>query len=419
MELSKAKRTLVLIILGTIGGLVYLIPLIRYTFYDQMMEALHLTDAQIGDIGAVYGIGNVVCYLISGYLADRYDPRNLFLVCTGGMALTTFWYATLPSFGAVLVIHVLYSLFSVGLWWSPYLKAVRLLFREDQQSYAYGLGESIRGVGQAIVAFIGLGAMAAAINVVAGFRWVILVNAIAFTIMFFAVLFFYPASHSGTKNVSLMASIKHMFGFLKTRSAWTCILVIICGYCAWITSSTYYGTYCTRVLNMPESMSSMISIIRNYVIVIGAGVIGGKVNDAFKRKGNGFAMFFAIALVSSALLLVTENHSMLTGVIMTLIACFAVNAILSTYWSTLGPAGISAEETGSATGAISVIALSPDIFACSILGRLIQRAENAGNVVLGFHQMIWWMVAWCALGVIGSLLLVKRQKNVEAGIAKP
>ena len=60
MELSKAKRTLVLIILGTIGGLVYLIPLIRYTFYDQMMEALHLTDAQIGDIGAVYGIGNVV-----------------------------------------------------------------------------------------------------------------------------------------------------------------------------------------------------------------------------------------------------------------------------------------------------------------------------------------------------------------------
>lgn len=398
----------------------YLIPYIRYTFYDQMMAALQLNDAQIGNIGAMYGIGNLVCYLISGYLADRYNPRNLILIGTGGMAVCTFWYALFPPYGSVMIIHALYSFFSVGLWWCPYLKAVRQLFREDQQSYAYGLGESIRGIAQAIVAFIGLAALEAAIDAVAGFRGVVLTNAIAFTIMFFAVLFLYPAGHgSGNKDVTLKDSVIHMLSYLKKRSAWICILLIGCGYCTWVTSSTYYGTYCVRVLNMPESMSSLIAIIRNYVIVIGAGVIGGLVNDRFKKKGHGFAMFFAIGLLGSALLFISEKNGMLMGVIMTLIAGFAFNAILSTYWSTLGPAGIGADETGGATGVISLIGLSPDIFACAIVSRFIQHGEDTGNVVGGFLQMIWWMIAWSALGIIASLLLAKRQKNIEAGIAKP
>lgn len=415
MQLSKAKRTIVITILGILGGLMYLIPYIRYTFYDQMMTALQVNDAQMGTIGAVYGIGNLVCYLISGWLADRYNPRNLILIGTAGMALCTFWYAMFPPYWAVLVIHALYSFFSVGLWWCPYLKAVRMLFREDQQSWAYGLGESIRGVAQALVSFIGLAALNAAISAAAGFRGVVLTNAISFAIMVVAVLILYPAGHGGgNKEASLKESIITMLSYLKNPGAWICIVLIACGYCTWVTSGTYYGTYCVRVLNMPESMSSLIAIIRNYVVVIGAGIVGGLINDKFKMKGHGFALWFAMGLIGSLLMFVTEKNGMLMGVIMTLIAGFAFNAILSTYWSTLGPAGISADETGGATGVISLIGLTPDIFACAIVGNLLQKAEDAGNVVGGFHQMIWWMIGWSALGVVSSLLLVKRQKKLQA-----
>ena len=60
------NRTLVLLILSLIAGLMYLTPLLRFSFYDQMMDALNLTDLQIGTLGTVYAIFCVICYPISG-----------------------------------------------------------------------------------------------------------------------------------------------------------------------------------------------------------------------------------------------------------------------------------------------------------------------------------------------------------------
>ena len=44
---EQKNRNLVLLILSLIAGLMYLTPLLRFSFYDQMMEALNLTDIQI------------------------------------------------------------------------------------------------------------------------------------------------------------------------------------------------------------------------------------------------------------------------------------------------------------------------------------------------------------------------------------
>lgn len=414
MQMSKGKRNIVLTILGILGGLMYLIPYIRYSFYDQMMEALSLNDAQLGTIGLVYGLGNMVCYLFSGWLADRYTPRTLILIGTGGMALTTFWYALLPGYGSMLIIHALYSVFSVGMWWCPYLKAVRQLFPENLQGTAYGLGESIRGIAQAIVAFIGLSAMTAAVNAAAGFRGVVLTNAIAFAIMFFGVLFLYPKEGGeANKKASLKESILVMLGYLKMPATWIVIFIIMSGYTVWTTASNFLGTYCTRVLNMPDTMSSLVSILRNYVLVFAAGAIGGVVLDKFRKRGNGLMVFFAVTLVSTLALFVTQN-TVVVGVAITLITAFAVNAIISTYWSSCGPAGFTVEQTGGATGVISLIAFTTDMFTPPVVGNMIQRGEDTGNVIGGFNNMLIWLVVWSILGIVASWLLTKRQTKLEA-----
>lgn len=72
---EQKNRNLVLLILSLIAGLMYLTPLLRFSFYDQMMEALNLTDIQIGTIGSVYAIC-IICYPISGILADKFSTKN-------------------------------------------------------------------------------------------------------------------------------------------------------------------------------------------------------------------------------------------------------------------------------------------------------------------------------------------------------
>ena len=43
----KKNRTFVLVILSLIAGMAYLTPLIRFSFYDQMKEAMGLTDVRL------------------------------------------------------------------------------------------------------------------------------------------------------------------------------------------------------------------------------------------------------------------------------------------------------------------------------------------------------------------------------------
>ena len=53
VSMSKKRIWIVFIIVGLLAGIVYLMPFFRFTFYDQMMEALTLTDTQIGILGSV------------------------------------------------------------------------------------------------------------------------------------------------------------------------------------------------------------------------------------------------------------------------------------------------------------------------------------------------------------------------------
>ena len=111
----------------------YLTPLLRFSFYDQMMDALNLTDIQIGTLGSVYAIFCVICYPVSGVLADKFSTKKLLVISNFAMALITIWYCLLPGFTSLIIIHGLYGIFSIATFWSPYLKAVRQLGSEEEQ----------------------------------------------------------------------------------------------------------------------------------------------------------------------------------------------------------------------------------------------------------------------------------------------
>ena len=79
MNLDKSKRNIVLIILSVIAGIAYLAPLIRFTFYDQMVAALGITDIQLGTLAGVYGTLSVIGYVPSGILAEKFNTKKLLI----------------------------------------------------------------------------------------------------------------------------------------------------------------------------------------------------------------------------------------------------------------------------------------------------------------------------------------------------
>lgn len=418
MELSKKKQTTVLLILSAIAGLVYLTPFLRFSFYDQMSTALGLTDRQMGVIGGVYGALNVISYVPSGFLTERMNTKRLLLISMFGMCATTIWYSLYPPFWALVIIHGLYGVFSVGTFWCAYLKSVRSLAPESGQGTIFGLSEGLRGVAQTAVAFLCLGALGIFATYAAGFRAVILINAAVFALLFFAVLFLVPDFDKDAHKTAdgkpepVSETLRHIFMGIRNPSNWLCIGIVMCGYALWNTVNGFIGTYCTRVLHISESLSSTLSILRSYIIVFVAGTTGGVFLDRFRTKGQGMMIFFLMCGLAALGLFLTESLVVVCVVISILTAYFT-NCIKSTYWSILGDAGIPAEATGSATGLISLIALTPDFFTPPIISRFIDSADRAGHIETGFHMMLFWMMAWAALGIFFSLLL-KRKKLYSA-----
>ena len=420
--MSKKRIWIIFIIVGLLAGIVYLMPFFRFTFYDQMMEALSLTDTQIGILGSVYCTAYVVCFLPSGILSEKLNTKWLLFASAVGMAATSAWYATLPSFECLIIIHILYGIFSVGTFWSPYLKALRNLSNDSNEGKMFGWSDSLRNVTNAIVSFGCLGIIGFAATSTAGFVDSCILNAVFAAVV--AVLIFIGIPNKfdelakretedrNEKKDSLLTVAKKI---LVNPSTWLLIVFIMAGYTIWTTVNSYIGTFCVRVLNIDASVASTISIIRTYILALLAGVVGGFLLDKFSSRVKALFIAFAIAGIFAIGTMVSTGAAMLC-VIISLCLAFMVYIIKATYWSTMGEAEIPPENTGLASGVVSLIALTPDIFTPPVISAFLENATASGNIAVGFDQMFIWIIVWCIIGAAAGFLMVRRHKKLKATV---
>lgn len=412
MELSKGRRIATFIIISIITGAVYYTPYLKNTFYDQMMAVLDVSDVQLANLSLAYGLANLIWYVPSGFLADRIDPKKLMLITNAGMLVCTIWYAMLPGYTALLIIHVMFGMFSIGTFWCARLKMLRNLASEDDQGKIFGIAETLRAVAQALIAVACMAALATTTLAGAGFRTVLIINAITYVVLLIASWIFMPSEEKKDEKKMSVSEVLSDYGkLLKNKNLWLVIVLLFCGYTIWIVVGNYLGTYCTRVLGLSENMSSTLSIFRNYIIVFASGLMG-IVLDKFRRKGSGFMLFYGASFICFVLIWMTEA-SLWPCVILTLIAGFLVNSVVATYWSALGPAGIKEDDTGMATGLISVFALSPDFIAPTLSAHMIEAGEKAGDIASGFHMILVYLMICSGIGVIAAYLLKKCQIKLE------
>ena len=153
-------------------------------------------------------------------------------------------------------------------------------------------------------------------------------------------------------------------------------------------------------------------MIRSYVIVFVAGFFGGWFLDRFTYKGKAFIGLFAISAAGFVLIMFSAKV-LAISICITLVLAFIANIMKATYWSLMGQAGIPAKMTALATGFISLIIFLPDAVLPTIICTWLSNAEAAGNIAAGFDKIFIMLAVFAIVGIIGSLLLVKRTKSIE------
>ena len=115
--MSKIKRNFLVGLISIMVGLIYFIPYIRFSFYDQFVAAFQLTNFEFGNLGSIYGLVSLFCYPVGGVLADKFSSRVMLAASFFASMALTFWEASFPDYTSLVIISALFAVFNAGTMW--------------------------------------------------------------------------------------------------------------------------------------------------------------------------------------------------------------------------------------------------------------------------------------------------------------
>lgn len=120
--------------------MIYGLPFHTQRFFRAtMLEAFDITNTQLGDMFAAYGVTAMFSYFFGGPFADRYSARSLIAV---SLVLTAFGGLYMATFPGVWEMSALYGFWGVTtsfLFWAALIKATRDWGGTASQGIAFGI----------------------------------------------------------------------------------------------------------------------------------------------------------------------------------------------------------------------------------------------------------------------------------------
>ena len=371
-----------------------------------MLEVFQLTNAQLGDIFAMYGVIALLSYFPGGALADRFSARSLMAMSLVATALGGAYLYTLPGLVGLYAVFAYWGMTSILLFWAALIKATRDWGSEHTQGVAFGVLDGGRGLVASLLASMAvviLGARLAAGETNAeALQWVILYYCCA-TLSVAALVWFALPRGSVSVTPSDTDTRAHWRRVVGERSAWLQAGIVVCAYCGY-KSLDNYGVYAVEVLDMSQVEAAALTTYASYSRPL-AAVAAGLWADRW-RSSKLVGLMFAVAglaffMLGQDVAMRMSSVVLLLNVLITFVAVYALRGI---YFSLIEEAQVDREITGSAVGLISLLGFTPDIFFAAIAGRIL----DANPGLVGFQHYFIMLSAISIVGMLLTLALSRR-----------
>ncbi|MDL0410350.1 MFS transporter [Clostridioides difficile] len=400
---NNVKRFLIIFILAFGTTAMYSLPYMKSSFYDPMQQALALSHTQIGNLLSLYGLVGMVSYFIGGWFADRFSVRKLITFSLIASGILGFYFSTFPSYSMILLIFVLWGFTTILTFFSASVKVVRMQGSESEQGRIFGFYEGLSGVSGTLISFIGLYFFGKFAEITVGFKYVVWLYSAA-SIICGILLFFLveEKKDSGASDEGL--SIKSLLKVVTMPKAWLIGLIIF---------STYLSPYLSEVYVMPMTLVSALSIIRTYVIKMGASPVAGVITDKVGSSIRVMFVGFILMTVSTAAYLVIPKSTgfIWIAVINMIILSVILFGFRGIYFASVSESNISLETTGAVVGFASFIGFSPDAFYYTIAGNWLDKYGQTG------YTYIFILSVVCAvIGIFATYALNKINKRENKGL---
>lgn len=408
---SKVRYGLSLLSLGFMGGSIYILMYIRYVFYDQMIQTLGCTNAQLGMLNTVCSTIYIVTTIPGAYLADKFDAKKIILFSISGITILTYIYASfVTSYSMAMVVWALQPVVLMP-YWGALIKYINNLGDAESAGNSYGLYYLVNGLAGAFG-----NAFPLWISKYFGYRGAVIsigTITLAATLM---VWFFLDSEKDKLARGDIMEGdepirLKYVKHVLKWPGTYIIFIAYLTTYTVY-SNVSYFNPYLIDVIGIDPDVSSVYSVIRSFGVMVVAAPLGGFLADkVFKSTSKWFIVAFAVSAVMFAVpLLFSEDSNVTMVCIYSLLPSFIVFALYAVTYSITRELHIPNTVMGTAVGLGSISGDISDAVFPTMFGTWLDKFGNTG-----YTYIFLFLIGICVLGVLNSLWEMDHNKKCLAG----
>jgi len=408
------------------GEMIFALPFHTQRFFrPTLLEAFNLSNTQLGDMFAAYGVTAMVSYLIGGPFADRYSARSLMAASLVLTAIGGLYMATFPGVWQMTALYGYWGVTTIFMFWAALIKATRDWGGSTSQGTAFGILDGGRGLAAAVFGALAVGILAlylptesALVTDVArkaGLRSIILYYS-AITLVAAGIVWI-VIPHSENTNGERQNPFANVPAVIRRPLIWVQAAIIICAYCGY-KGLDNYALYAVQVLGMNEIDAARLATYGAYVRPV-ACVVAGLVADRFD-SARSILVLFAMLVASFGVLAVATPDPTTPGIIYgnLFVTFFAVFALRGIYYALLEETKTPKHLTGASVAVIAFIGYTPEAFFAPIAGRIL----DADPGIQGHLNYFAFLAAISVAGILMTALLIwlkRRQRVRHAALSYP
>ncbi len=409
--MNDKTRYLRLCILAWGGGFIYLLPYIRYTFYDPLQKALGLDHTAFGVSMSAYGICALVTYWPGGWLADRISARKLLSFSYLATGLLGFYFATYPSYLMTVLIHGAWGICTTLTFWAAFIRATKDMAGAEEQGKFFGLLEGIRGLVSTIASFIVVAIFAKFASEQDGLTtslYFISAGTIAGAAL---TWFFFEDSKELEPSESILQDI---FATVKSPLVWAIAIIVFSCYSVMAIGS-YLTPYLTEVMGVSTASAAFWATFWTYGCQFLAGPVGGIIGDKVGSRPKVLFVSYILLTATTVFIFMAPVDTAWAQILifMFILLFAAMYAIRGIYFTLIEDLKIPARISGAAIGFASVIGFAPDAFMYTWAGNILDTHKGAEGYQILFEASAGLSLLGLLVSCIVAVYVHKQKKASE------
>lgn len=420
------RMIIIILVLGFCWTMNYALAEIQFVLYDPMIEALDISNAKLGFLMTIFGLGNIFGAPIGGWLADKFNYKKIYVYSLALTGIISFVFAFSMTYSVAIISWAFLAISGLLMNYPAHIKILRMIVDEENQGKIFGFNEGAVGIASIVLNSLFIAVFSKFVEATTGLKVVIIVMGVFAIIGAVLSYIFIPDPDSEAvkemqKNINKKEgyddsdskiTFKDFFLVIKSPATWMIGIGLFTVYSLYVTMS-YFTPYFSAAFGISAVATGFLAVVRTYVIRVCGAPIGGIIADKMKSVSKVMFMTYIIAIIALlGFIFLPKETPLFIIVFMTLIVALFIYMSRGVYYAVSSELHVPRKIAATTIGVAAMVGFSPDLFQYTLFGHWI---DTQGLV--GYKYMFIFQIVVLLIGMIPCAYII-RQK-AKGKLSKP